>query len=124
MAQLKNIGRALSQEIHCTVTVGHNRQIERVSESGYRFRLHGHAIAWVKIESAGFALVELDHCGFKTTTTRAAMNDAMKAFGVSGSVSFANGGFGVRYKNGAGNYMEKECTRGRETINFRAARYI
>lgn len=81
-----------------TVTIGHNRTLAReVSKVDGSielvFRLHGHPIARKTLAQDGNVYLTLDHCGYRTVTTREAMKDAIGLFGYWGNVSFAKGEF-------------------------------
>lgn len=97
MAKIKNIkltGNTLS--IGESVTVGNNRTIERV-ETDYRkpyelhYKLHGHAIAHVKRFHNGIIQVQIEDCGYVTSTTRNALNDLFNVLGLRVGVSIAGG---------------------------------
>lgn len=79
------------------VTVGHNRTIELDRDSGVLIcRLHGNPVAAFSRKEGGILHMVLNDCGYRTTTTRAAMTDFIRGMGLRGSVSFARGGFRVR----------------------------
>lgn len=104
MAQLRNLDKIHSAPLETLVTVGNNRQIMRVADhdGAPRFKcyLHGHCVAEIKPLTLGTlrADVFLDTCGYRTTTTIAAMKDFMGAFGISGGASRAGGELSARYK--------------------------
>lgn len=98
MAQMKDISL---DEIRAkgNVTVGHNRTITYLGDNVFGCSLHGNEIAQFQTQDDPRAMkVCLDHCEWKGTTTRQAMQDFMGFFGVQGSVSFAKGKFSVRYR--------------------------
>jgi hypothetical protein len=77
--------------------IGHNRWIECFSINGFlQGKLYGHAI----FELTDKGELTLDPCGYRTVTTRQAMKDFGRLFGIAVSVSFAKGGFSARV-NGA-----------------------
>jgi hypothetical protein len=58
--------------------VGHNRALLTYSDGTQGFMLHLSVIAWRRPDGR----VYVDHCGFKTSTTRVAILDAQEMFGV------------------------------------------
>lgn len=121
MAKLRNIDKIFTLDDGERVTIGHNRTVECVS-TGKRFDcfLHGHAIAKVVTRADGKASIWLNDCGYRTATTRQAMQDFAKAFGVRLGVSFAKGGFSIRWKHGT-SWHDRDAKGGR--VNFVADRY-
>lgn len=83
MARIKNFPRG---ETSRRITVGNNRQAE-VTNGTTRCYLHGHNVATFRADGR----VELDTCGYMTSTTRQAMNDFLHAMGLHAGVSFAGG---------------------------------
>lgn len=97
MAKLKSYTLEQIKE-KSNVTVGHNRTIS-VNKGVFCCFLHGNEIAQFEMTDDPHAVkVCLDHQNWMTSTTRNAMEDFMNYFGVMGSVSFAKGKFGVRFK--------------------------
>ena len=124
MAQLKNTDKIASLEPGRAVTIGHNRNVERV-KGGFRCTLHGHGIAFFsELDASGIIRVTLNDCGYPTVTTRNAMKDFARAFGCTLSVSFAKGGFSVRFKNGAGAYNDRDGKRGEPNGPYALGRYV
>lgn len=81
-------------------TVGHNRTVSHARTArGMTIigALHGHAIFELTLERDREApqndryRLRLDHCGYPTRTTRAAMADFLRAAGIRGAVSMAGG---------------------------------
>ena len=104
------------------VTVGHNRQVRKHNSQNFVCYLHGHPIAFFSnMDANGMCSVTLDHCGFQTVTTAAAMRDFLRFFGVSGGVSMARGKFWARWK--CGTWHERDCEPGSTQISFIASRY-
>ena len=108
MAQMKKMTLAEIKD-KAPVTVGHNRTIS-VWKGVFCCFLHGHEIAQFGFDPNDDKVVKvtLDHHGYMTTTTRNAMKDFMKYFGVDGSVSFAKGKFAVRYRGVDTRYHDLE----------------
>lgn len=81
------------------IRVGNNRTIETGhTVSAYRYltcMLHDHPIVSIEETGAG-AAVTLAACGYRTPTTRAAMQDFLRAAGIPGGISFAKGQFTAR----------------------------
>lgn len=124
MAQLKNTDKIASLEPGQAVTIGNNRNVERV-KGGFRCTLHGHGIAFFsELDASGVIRVTLNDCGYPTVTTRNAMQDFARAFGCTLSVSFAKGGFSIRFKNGAGAFNERGLERGACCGPFALGRYV
>jgi hypothetical protein len=78
------------------VKVGHNRTVilltDAFGETRIVCRLHGHAIVTIRRKPGSWqALVDLDTCGYLTTTTISAMNDFLKAFDIAATASCAGG---------------------------------
>lgn len=63
-----------------------NTRVRQLVGGGFRVELHGNGIAWAagKTPKGGFHGVLLDHCGWKTATTKSRMNAVLAAVG-SGS---------------------------------------
>ncbi len=100
MAKLKNIDGLFDLANGGAVTVGNNRIITRVNRAKFTGSLHGHPIFKIICDMSGESgdcRITLNTCGFMTVTTRAAMNDFCRAFGVSVGVSFAQGVFSARH---------------------------
>lgn len=122
MAKLHNLDTIFTASIGTTVTIGHNRTVTQDEPNRFTCRLHGHPVARVVNHSnAGTASVTLDSCGWLTTTTVAAMNDFMRAFGIHGSASRAGGVLSARYF--ADGWCEREAEPGVELVRFWANRY-
>lgn len=105
MAKLKNTDKIFDLANGQALTVGHNRTVTRDSKTEFTGRLHGHPVFSIKCANDGTAFVKLDCCGYLTVTTRSAMADFMKAFGISGGVSIAGGVLSARAKR-EGEYIE------------------
>lgn len=89
------------------VTVGNNRTL-RLDPAGHLdFALHGNVIAQVCDGE-----IWLDHCGWRSRTTQAAMRDFLKACGIIGTVSFARGNVSGKYQNGEGEFIAMEHSYG------------
>jgi hypothetical protein len=124
MAQLKNTDKLASLELGQAVAIGHNRNVERV-KGGFRCTLHGNGIAFFsELDASGIIRVTLNDCGYPTVTTRNAMRDFARAFGCTLSVSFAKGGFSIRFKNAAGHYVDRELERGTSSGPIALGRYV
>lgn len=143
MAQLKNTHVFTFRDVvnnGALVTVGNNRQARTERETlatGDEVRrvccyLHGYNVAtfsqhWYKAPG-GFdhdpraVFVELDTCGFMTTTTRAAMKDFLDAMRVSGSASVARGELSARYMGMDAQYHDIGDKQARTYLEFHAAR--
>jgi hypothetical protein len=121
MANLRNLDRIFTAPIGTAVTVGHNRTIEQTEPNRFTCRLYGHPIVVVTAHgAAGTASVELDACGYLTTTTIAAMGDFMRAFGVAGSASRAGGILSARWFGDG--WKESEAETGVDMLRFWANR--
>lgn len=100
MAQLKNTHKIFDMQNGASMTIGNNRVLARVNRATWVGSLHGHPIFKIicdmGAETDGDCRIKLDTCGYMTPTTRDAMSDFCKAFGVSVGVSFAKGVFTVR----------------------------
>ena len=124
MAHLKNLSKIFDLDHGQTVTVGHNRTVERFHDMFY-CRLHGHAVAHIRpMGSSGICRVMLDDCGYPTTTTRQAMQDFARAFGCTLSVSFAKGGMTARFKDAAGTHRDRDLDRGAVNGPFALGRHV
>lgn len=121
MAQLKNTDKLFDLENGQAVTVGNNRTVTRDTKTKFTGRLHGHPIFHITCAPTGVVFVKLNACGYLTVTTRAAMTDFMRAFGISGSTSIAGGFLSARYKR-EGEYAESRCN-GYGVLKFWAERY-
>ena len=82
-------------------TVGNNRTLERGHDTlshkpALRFMLYGHPVASLASITASVGFLQISTCGHDTTTTRAAINDALRGFGIKGKVSFAGGKLSLR----------------------------
>lgn len=143
MAQLKNTHVfTFCDEVNngALVTVGNNRLARTERETlpngdevrRVRCYLHGHNVAtfsqtWYKAPG-GFdhdpraVDVELDACGYLTTTTRAAMNDFIGAMRVSGSASVARQELSARYMGLDAQYHDIGDKQGATSLFFVAAR--
>lgn len=93
MAKIKNFPRG---ETNRRITVGNNRQAE-VTNGTTRCYLHGHNVATFHADGR----VELDTCGYLTTTTRQAMNDFLRAMRLQAHVSFARGDITITGRDAA-----------------------
>tara|TARA_R110000851_G_scaffold158038_1_gene300938 strand:- start:3549 stop:3944 length:396 start_codon:yes stop_codon:yes gene_type:complete len=111
MAKLKNTSKIFDLSPGQAVTVGHNRTITRTDNAGgfsFECRLHGHPIMTVDLPgAAAIAKITLNTCGYPGPTTRDAMADFARAFGLNLSVSFARNRFAIRFKNAAGVYVDR-----------------
>lgn len=96
MAHLKNLDAFTFNQAQFaalkSAQVGHNRMVTLTPEGELQCRLHGHKVASFKGGADGLE-VTLDHCGWLTTTTMAAMSDFLAAMGVWGNVGRAKGVF-------------------------------
>jgi hypothetical protein len=112
MAQLKNTHRIFDLKEGESLTIGNNRTVTRRKYNngfGFQCKLHGHGVSFVSIEGTGeIAKVTLNDCGYLTRTTAEAMKDFARAFGCTLSVSIAGGVLTLRFKNGAGHYVERQ----------------
>lgn len=114
MAKLRNLDKIFALAEGERVTIGNNRTVTREGH-GFTGRLHGAPIVRIVPRADGKASLWLDDCGFRTVTTRAAMQDFAKAFGVQMGVSFAGGEFSVRWQHGA-DWHAREATAGKANI--------
>lgn len=79
--------------LHATpqiLRVGHNRWIEKYPANGF---LHGKLCGHAIFELTDKGELTLDPCGYRTVTTRQAMKDFGRLFGIAVSASFAKDGF-------------------------------
>lgn len=84
----------------------------------------GHGIAlFSPLDKSGIIKATLNDCGYRTATTRQAMGGFARAFGCTLSVSFARGGFSIRFKNPAGLYSDRELEPGGCNGPFAMGRY-
>lgn len=109
-----------------SVTVGHNRVLR--FENGILPKLtgelHGHVVFQATQALSGTIMISLNHAGWLTTTTIAAIGDFMEGLGISGSASRAKGIFSARwlphryehgknedgsYKTNAADYLEADA---------------
>ena len=123
MATIKNLEKVWGAPYGTPVTVGNNRQIQRVRGGAFECFLHGSRVAVIDPcgTDSSMARVYLDTCGYATNTTRAAMKDFMGAFGVKGSASLAGGKLSARYHNGTA-WRDIESEDGAR-LSFIAPRY-
>lgn len=124
MARLKNTDKIATLKAGECVTVGNNRIVHK-DEYGFRCTIHGHPVAmFSELDASGIIRVTLRDCGYPTVTTRQAMQDFARAFGCTLSVSFAKGGFSIRFKNGAGAYNDRDGKRGEANGPYTLGRYV
>lgn len=81
---------------HTQVIVGHNRVLGFRNLIGHKslyYYLHQNRIVEYTRTDKGTEHIILNTCGYSTATTRNAMCDALRLFGIKGGVSFAGGKF-------------------------------
>lgn len=111
MAQIKqSLVNAVVQGQRNFATVGNNRVFRRDKNTitGY---LHMHPIVVLSMDDEGTWNITLNPCGWRTTTTRAAMKDFLQALGIKAGISFAKGSFSARL------FLEGQWVDLRETAN-------
>jgi hypothetical protein len=93
MAKLVNTNKIFDLPVGATLRVGNNRTVSRIDGATFAGQLHGHAVFRVTVDMTGGpgATITLDPCGYLTPTTRSAMIDFARAFGVRLSLSIARG---------------------------------
>ena len=124
MAILKNLDKAIHGQEFVQITVGNNRTIEHIGKGVHLCRLHGHIVARVESIPSGFAKVGLDTCGYMTPTTRQAMGDFMRAFGIVAGVSVAKGVLSVGWMDVGDQWIEKDSHANNNSyVSFMAPRY-
>lgn len=119
MAQVKKIAwDAIPLEKR--VTIGHNRTIYKPQGDLLYCSLYDHTIAFFRKAADGSFDVTLDHCGWLTTTTMAAMRDFGKFVGVSFGVSRAKGEFTARYRVKRDLWLDADTDADNQRIYFNA----
>ena len=108
MAKLRNLQWFTTATDGQLKTIGHNRQVE-TDKRGTRCALHGRFI--VVLDRQYDELI-LNHQGYRTATTRNAMNDFIKALGFTGAVSFAGGKFAAKIN-------DKDQVTDNQTLTFK-----
>ena len=105
--------------LNIAYTVGHNRTLELQAGEGFNVaigRLHGHQIfrvTRIHFDEQQPDRCTLNHQDYMTVTTRSAMNDFMRGFGIAGGVSFAKGEFSARI-----NGRDYAALEGQRTLTF------
>ena len=111
MAKLnkKNVYVVLYSDKPISKTVGNNRTMERTENGDVICRLHGNPVVTYRAGRSGWRGMLISTCGYATVTTRAAIQDFLKALGADMvDVSLARGNLSVRYQHG-GRLFEEKC---------------